>query len=173
MNTAGATHKQEGHKLATGRIRNFDKAGLTVDELDEKVNEYFSQSTIIPEESQFVYFNQGKSIAIEPGNRIFTFPGLCYFLGFDSREGYRKAMKDTKNPFSTVLKKAYIRMQSYFESMAVRNGNPAGPMFILKNMDYSDQQTINQNVTEIKAPEIVTADKESATELRRLMKKAV
>jgi hypothetical protein len=167
MKASGKGIKKEGHHLATGRIRDFEKAGYTVETLEDKINEYFD-SDIPDKEETVTYFNQGRAIT-DNDTRVFTFPGLCLWLGLSSRQDYWEKMKDPKNPYSLPLKKGHLRLQRYLEALTLRNGNPAGSMFILKNMDYSDQTTINQNVKEIKTPEIVTQDKETNKHIRKVL----
>jgi hypothetical protein len=151
---------------STGRILDFDKHGFNPDTLLLKINEYFDTNTVIPEELGIAFFNQGK--AIVDNTRVFTFPGLCSFIGLESRQRYWDLMRG-KTAYSLPLKRGYMRLQSYLETLTMRNGNPAGPMFILKNMDYSDQQTINQTVTNTPVkPEIITQDKETGKEIRKL-----
>lgn len=165
MEAKGKGIKKKGHHLAKGRIRYFDRAGYTPETLDLKIEEYFNDGEPLKD---FTYFTNGKPTTKQL--RLFTFPGLCLFLGFDSREGYKKAMNDTKNPFSSCLKKGYIMLQKHLEELTQTAPNPAGAVFILKNMDYSDSQTVSQTVTEVKPPEIITQDKETNKEINKLFK---
>ena len=57
-------------------------------------------------------------------------------------------MRNVENPYHLPLKKGYLKLQDYLEKMTFANGNPAGPLFILKNMDYSDNQTVNNISTD-------------------------
>jgi len=153
----------KGNIYSKGAIRNFDRAGLNPEQVEDMIEQYFASDVAVKE---ITYYNQGKPITKEC--KLYTFPGLCLWLGFNSRDGYRAAMNNKGNPFNFALKKGYIRLQQYLEELTLHNANPAGSLFILKNMDYSDQQTINQNVTQVQKPEIHTQDKDSAKGIRKL-----
>lgn len=155
---------KQGHRLATGRITNFDKAGITPDDLQKKIDEYFESGE---EEIIVTSYYQGKSY--DRKIKIFTLPGLCLFIGLESRQRYWEMAKDADNPFKLPLKKGYLRLQEYFEKQTMLAGNPAGPVFILKNMDYSDMQTVNQNVTETVQPKVLPLDRETGKLTRKLL----
>lgn len=125
------------HRLATGAISHFEKAGYTPETLENKINEYFD--TITPEIVKVI--NQGK--VIDKKVKLYTLPGLCRFIGFESRQSYWEWMRKVNSPYCLPLKKGYLRLQEFLEKQAFLSGNPAGPIFILKNMDYSDNQTLN------------------------------
>lgn len=156
---------KQGHKLATGPIRDFYKKRITPEELEDKINEYFNESDVV--KKTITYYNQGKPVSKEV--KIYTFPGLCLYLGFCARDQYWKEMKDAESPYQHTLKKGYVRIQQYLEELAIHNSNPAGPVFILKNMDYSDMQTVNQNVTETVQPKVLPLDRETGKLTRKLL----
>ena len=68
-----------------------------------------------------------------------TIPGLALFLGFvDKQSLYDYQNKDE---FSCSVKRARTLVE---ESMVKRSmaNNAAGPIFVLKNMGYTDKQTV-------------------------------
>jgi hypothetical protein len=92
----------------------------TAEEMDIAINEYFD----------------GESSKI-------TIAGLCYHLGFDSRQSFHDYMK--REEFSYVIKRARLRLTHIIE-MKLYTGQPAaGPIFALKQLGYSDTQEVNLN----------------------------
>lgn len=88
-----------------------------------------------PEEMQVLidqYFSDEK----EP---IKTICGLAIALGFVDR---RSIYDYYKNPeFSHTIKGAMIRVENGYEKRLSGN-NPTGPIFVLKNMNWTDKQTL-------------------------------
>ena len=171
MEVKGNNTRYETKGLPKGPVPIFEKAGLTPETLLEKIDEYFNTVKDIT----ITVINQGKPT--ERTVKLFTFPDLCLYLGFDSRQGYLKIMRNEKNVYSSSLKKGYTKLQSYFEKQSMLMGNPAGPLFILKNMDYSDNQTVNNISTDgsmSPAPAIISHsnehDKDTASEVRKMIK---
>ncbi len=121
-----------------GPVLYFDRAGFTPETLMDKINEYFN--TMEPE--TITYMVQGKPHT--KTIKLFTFPGLCIYIGLESRQRYWDIMRNTENKYSLPLKKGYIRIQNLLEKQAFLMPNPSGPIFILKNMHYSDNQVIDQ-----------------------------
>jgi hypothetical protein len=143
-------------------MTNYEKANITPEELEVKIQEYFTSKDRM-KVIESITTKQKKYI------KVYTLPGLAWYLGFESREGFKNAMNNKKNTHSFVLKRAYIKIQEYIEEQLFITTN-SNPIFVLKNMDYSDNQTVNQTVTEVKKPEIVTQDKETGKQVRKLFK---
>lgn len=69
-----------------------------------------------------------------------TVTGLARYLGIDSRTLYRYQESDD---MGDIICAARAVVQEYIEKGAIAGvGNPAGKIFILKNMGMSDNQTV-------------------------------
>jgi len=103
------------------------------DELQKKVNEYFNGGA----NKRTVIVGKGENKqAIEI--QLLTITGLAYFLGFESRQSFYDYEKNER--FSYIIKKARLRIeQHYEETLQLQDYSPAGPIFVLKNMDWSDK----------------------------------
>ena len=71
-----------------------------------------------------------------------TWTGLALFLGFSSRQSIDEYGK--YEGFSDSVKKAKLFVEWHYEMRAC-GGNPAGPIFVLKNMGWSDKQQIEHS----------------------------
>ena len=69
-----------------------------------------------------------------------TWTGLALFLGFSSRQAINEY--ENYDGFSDVVKKAKLFVEWHYE-MRVTGNNAAGPIFVLKNMGWSDKQSID------------------------------
>ena len=68
-----------------------------------------------------------------------TLPGLALYLGFaDKRSLYDYQSKDE---FTHSVKRARTIIEEYMVKRSMAN-NAAGPIFVLKNMGYTDRQTV-------------------------------
>ena len=76
-----------------------------------------------------------------------TISGLCYHLGFTSRQSFYAYEK--KAEFSYTIKKARLRIESGYEKY-LHGGQCAGAIFALKNFGWSDKQEIEVKDLEIK-----------------------
>jgi D-Tyr-tRNAtyr deacylase len=99
--------------------------------LQEKINEYFNDGvkkrTVIVGKGEF-------KEAIELP--VPTITGLCYFLGFESRQSFYDYEK--REGFSYTIKRARLFIeQEYEEHLQV--GNTTGAIFALKNMGWIDK----------------------------------
>lgn len=68
-----------------------------------------------------------------------TWTGLALFLGFSSRQSINEYEK--YDGFSDVVKRAKLFVEWHYE-MRVNGNNAAGPIFVLKNMGWSDKQEL-------------------------------
>ena len=156
METQGLIEKQNsGNPNAKGRMNVFDANNITTEFLEKKIDEYFEEGA---NEKTYYVVNNGKTV--EKKVKLFTFTGLVLFLGFCSRDSWFDMEKKPQNVYSNLLKKARTRIEQYYEELC-QTSNPVGAIFIMKNLGYTDQTTINQNINEIPRPEIVPADHES------------
>ncbi len=108
-----------------------------------------------PEELQAaikMYFEEGvkiKTVVIgkPPTNYevqipVPTITGLCYYLGFESRQSFYAYEK--KEGFSYTIKKARLLIEKEYEEM-LAIGNTTGAIFALKNFGWIDKQEIEHS----------------------------
>jgi len=69
-----------------------------------------------------------------------TWTGLALFLGFSSRQSIDEYQK--YEGFSDSVKRAKLLIEWAYEKRVLGN-NAAGPIFVLKNMGWSDKQEID------------------------------
>lgn len=82
-----------------------------------------------------------KEVVTKDGN-IITIPsptisGLCYFLGFESRQSYYDY--EQRPEFSYTLKRAKLFIENEYEKQ-LHNPNCTGAIFALKNFGWKDKQ---------------------------------
>lgn len=68
-----------------------------------------------------------------------TWTGLALFLGFSSRQSINEYEK--YDGFSDAVKRAKLFVEWHYE-MRVNGNNATGPIFVLKNMGWSDKQEL-------------------------------
>jgi hypothetical protein len=106
--------------------------------LEEKINEYFNGGA----NKRTIIIGKGEnkqSIEIP----IITITGLCYFLGFESRQSFYDY--EANEAFSYIIKKARLRVEMQYEEMLQMDVSAAGPIFALKNMEWKDKTEVQQN----------------------------
>ena len=98
---------------------------------------------------------------------VITISGLCYHLGFCSRQSFYDLQK--KEEFSYTIKKARFRVEKHYEGLLQGNA-VTGPIFALKNLGWSDRQEIDHTSAGEKiAPINITVDSsETAETLKKL-----
>lgn len=69
-----------------------------------------------------------------------TISGLAYHLGFESRQSLYDYEK--REEFSYIIKRARLRIEMGYEEN-LSGKQPAGSIFALKNMGWSDRQEID------------------------------
>lgn len=74
------------------------------------------------------------------GNEPITWTGLALYLGFSSRQSIDEYLKYPG--FSDSVKRAKLLIEWAYEKR-VMGTNAAGPIFVLKNMGWSDKQEID------------------------------
>jgi len=102
-----------------------------------------------PEELQEAidrYFNSGikkKSIVVGKGSNkqviqvpIPTITGLCYFIGFESRQSFYAY--EQREGFCYTIKRARLFIEQEYEEQ-LQIGNTIGAIFALKNMGWIDK----------------------------------
>lgn len=84
-----------------------------------------------------------------------TMTGLALALGFCDRQSLYDYQK--KPEFSCLIKRALLMVENSYEQRACEN-NATGPIFVLKNMGWSDKTEIKQELIVTGAPVIAFAD---------------
>ena len=108
----------------------------TPEQLQKKIDEYFENC---PDTKTFTT-KSGEEILVP----IPTITGLALFLGFESRQSFYDYEK--REMFSYTIKRARLQIEKSYEQMLFGQ-NCAGAIFALKNLGWSDKQTIENNIT--------------------------
>jgi hypothetical protein len=136
----------KGNKNAIGNNGGRPALFTSPETLQEKINEYFESGV---KEKNIVVGKGTKAQEIKV--KIPTITGLCYFLGFESRQSFY-AYED-KIEFCYIIKRARLNIeQEYEEQLSI--GNTIGSIFALKNMGWSDKQEIEHSGNISSLPEI-------------------
>lgn len=98
----------------------------TPEEMEEAIEEYFKAPVM--------------SIEYIDAPPTKTISGLAYHLGFESRQSFYDYEKRAE--FSYIVKRARLRIETLYEEK-ISGKNPAGPIFALKNMGWTDKQEID------------------------------
>lgn len=114
-----------------GRPAKFDSA----DELEECIEDYFQVCRL--------------------DKTPITMTGLALGLGFCDRQSLYDYQK--KPQFSCLIKRALLMVENSYEIKACEN-NATGPIFVLKNMGWSDKTEIKQDLNVTGAPVITFGD---------------
>jgi len=117
-------------KHAGGRPPLFE----TPEQLQEAIDKYFNEG-----------INKKKIITGKADNKqvievpIPTITGLCYYIGFDSRQSFYDYEK--KDGFTYTIKRARLFIEQEYEEQ-LQIGNTVGAIFALKNMGWIDKQEV-------------------------------
>lgn len=118
----------------------------TAEELQAKVDEYFVSGMNVRE--VVVGRGENETVIQIP---IPTITGLVLFCGFCDRISFYDMEKLPK--FTYTIKRARTMIEQRYEE-AMQGKNPAGPIFALKNLGWSDKSEIEHsgdlNVTVVK-----------------------
>lgn len=66
-----------------------------------------------------------------------TITGLALHLGFESRQSFYDYEK--KDKFAYTIKRAHLLIENEYEMALLVGRSPAGPIFALKNMGWTDR----------------------------------
>ena len=99
-----------------------------------------------------------------------TWTGLALYLGFSSRQSIDEYAK--YDGFSDSVKKAKTLVEWEYEKRLIQ-GQPAGPIFALKNMGWSDKQEIDHTTQGEKMQPSFDVKKLSTAALAELANAAV
>ena len=80
----------------------------------------------------------------EVTQKLYTWTGLAYFLGFSSRESLNKFGK--RPEFKEIVEKAKLVVERTYEEK-LQSTNPTGAIFALKNFGWVDTTKTDLNVT--------------------------
>jgi len=92
----------------------------TPEELQKKIDEFFQET--------------------EEEKPKITITGLCYHLGFSSRQSFYDL--EEKEEFTYTIKKARLRVEMFYEELLLSRAT-TGAIFALKNLGWSDRQEID------------------------------
>ena len=106
----------------------------TPEELQQTISDYFDHGYSI---RKVVVGSKGKEEVVEMP--IVSITGLVLFCGFCDRASFYDYEK--KPAFAHTIKRARVFIENEYEE-AIHSGNPAGPIFLLKNFGWSDKQEI-------------------------------
>lgn len=83
----------------------------------------------------------------------FTLTGTALYMGLSVASFNRMCHDEKMRIAYPFLSEIYLLIQMYNEYATHKKQNPAGPIFILKNMGWSDRMDINVNAQEHMTPE--------------------
>ena len=106
----------------------------TAEELQDAINDYFNNG--VEKKKVLVGRAPNQELLEIP---VPTITGLCYYIGFESRQSFYDYEK--KDGFSYTIKRARLFIEKEYEQL-LQVGNTTGAIFALKNMGWSDKQTV-------------------------------
>ena len=107
--------------------------------MDKAIEDYFNP--IPTTETQTPKGKQKFKEARQPRDKV-TISGLCYFLGFESRQSFYDY--EERPEFSYIVKRARMRVEMSYEERLSESAC-TGAIFALKNMGWKDKS--EQEVT--------------------------
>ncbi len=130
----------KGNKNAVGNDGGQNPFFETPEALQTKIDDYFQFiKGEIKEEREAVNHKTGRTelvIIWEREPEPPTITGLALFLGFCSRQSLHDY--EEKIEFSYIIKKARTKVENGYEKN-LHGNNPAGSVFALKNMGWTDR----------------------------------
>jgi len=130
----------KGNKFAINNEGGRPALFLDPSILEERIEDYFNGGA----NKRTVVLGKGES-RHEVEIPVLTISGLCYFLGFESRQSFYDYEKIKE--FSYIIKKARLRIELQYEEN-LQLDSPAGSIFALKNMGWHDKTEIDHNISE-------------------------
>ncbi len=121
----------KGNKFAIGNNGGRPPKYENVEQLEEKINEYFNEGVKVRTVLIGKAPNQ-TTIKIE----VPTITGLTFYLGFESRNSFYAYGK--KQEFKYIVKRARLFVECEYEEQ-LQHGNTTGAIFALKNMGWKDR----------------------------------
>lgn len=103
----------------------------TVDDLEKSIDTYFNTGVKI---RKIIVGKAPNAQVVEIP--VPTITGLCYFIGFESRQSFYDY--EEKAEFSYTVKRARLFIEVEYEEQLTM-GNTVGAIFALKNMGWKDK----------------------------------
>lgn len=116
----------------------------TPEDLQKAIDQYFREG--ITEKEIIVGPKDNKAVIKIP---VPTISGLCYYIGFESRQSFYDYEK--KPGFTYTVKKARTFIEQYYEEQ-LSIGNTTGAIFALKNMGWIDRHDLTTDGKAITQP---------------------
>ena len=107
--------------------------------VEQKINHYFEQQ----DKAGKPYTMIGLAIGLGLNHRKM----LDVYANLDFEQDYLDKYKNDLPLISNLIKNAKAKVEEYVITNVMTARNPAGGIFIAKNMDYCDKQQIDANVT--------------------------
>lgn len=126
-----AKKKKEDEPKETENLGGRPRLFETADELQKSIDEYFNEGV---KKRKVTVGKPPKTSVIEIP--IPTITGLCYYLGFESRQSFYDYEKE--DGFSYTVKRARLFIEQEYEEQ-LQIGNTVGAIFALKNMGWIDK----------------------------------
>ncbi len=127
----------------------------TKEALQAKIDLYFKEGATRKE----VIINRKKEIIVIP-----TITGLCYYLGFESRQSFYDYGK--RQEFSYTVKRARTFIEQEYEEQ-LRCGNTIGAILALKNFGWTDRQELEH--TGANGKDLFPENKMSSDKIKQLI----
>ena len=130
----------------------------TPEEIQNMITDYFISGV----RKRKILVGKGDNARVEE-IEVPTITGLCYYLGFESRQSFYEY--ELKDEFTYTIKRARLFIEVHYEEM-LQTGNTTGAIFALKNFDWKDtQHNINENKEPLKVIVSNESDKKAIDEL--------
>lgn len=113
----------------------------TSEELQSKIDEYFNEGVKV--KKIVIGKNSNKETIEIP---VPTISGLCYYLGFASRQSFYDYEKIEE--LSYTIKRARLFIEMEYEEQ-LQHGSTTGAIFALKNMGWIDKVESDININQI------------------------
>lgn len=110
----------------------------TKEELEQAIDQYFQDGVKI---RKVEVGREGSKIVVEIPTPTIT--GLCFYLGFASRQSFYDLEK--KEDFAYTIKRARLFIEQEYEEQ-LSYGNVTGAIFALKNMGWTDKLDLGGGV---------------------------
>lgn len=131
----GNTYGKDNHNAGSKPL--YDDPILLAEKIEEYFNGGANKRTVI------VGKGENRTTVDIP---IYTITGLCYYLGFESRQSFYAY--EQKEAFSYIIKKARLRIEQHYEE-SLQLDAPTGSIFALKNMGWVDKSELEQKVISV------------------------
>jgi hypothetical protein len=124
----------KGNKYAVGNTGGRPPLFKDVIELQNAIDDYFNKGV---KKKRIVVGKAPNQNVIEV--EIPTITGLCYFIGFESRQSFYSL--ENNEEFCYTIKRARLFIEQEYEEQ-LQIGNTVGAIFALKNMGWFDRKEV-------------------------------